>query len=942
MSLHINTPRMSVSDPRGLPVRTVEYCRTIKGGPVEPRINRVLHDPAGRVIRQWDPRLWELQSADPLTPASLTQVFSLNARVIRTDSADAGTQRELPGLGSQSVLGWDSRQTRRETEHDALLRPVAVCEQGAGEPRHCVERFTYGSPGAGDQAKNQFGQLIRHDHPGGRVLFNAFAISGQCSEDTRHFTLDPVTPDWPEREEDRLALLEPGAGATTRWRFGAQGDVLEQVDARDNRHVFALTVDGRLRERRLQLKNQPEQTLVSDIRYSAYGSIERETAGNGVVAMLTYRPEDGRLTVRRDEDATGRVLQHRMYGYDRMGNVLSIEDKAMPIRYFANQRIEPVSRFFYDSLYQLIRAFGWEAGTASQGPPSRGRVDPAAVSNYQQSYRYDASGNLCELIHLGSQGPGRNLQPARYSNRSLPYDVTPPTEAEIAAAFDDGGNLLMLEPGRLLSWNLRNQLQSVSPVERVSGGNDQEVYLYGNDAQRVRKIRSQKTSARTVVAEVRYVPGLELRSNSGTGERLQVITVEGGLNSARVLHWESAPPSGINDRYRYSCADHVGSVSLETAADGAIISQERFHPFGTTAWQDGEHGYKFARYSGKERDATRLCYYGSRYYIPWLQHWLNPDPAGAVDGLNLYRMVLNNPMTYSDVDGAETREKQANGLWTPVLATGENRQRPGAVPVDAGKPHNNVPFTAKATGIREALTIPQFSRLTINTDLFMPQKAGYSQTITKQLVNTQGGDRFIFSMQRISYSGSVRGEFNAIKVVDIPAGEIPDQSSAVSGYWVAQGGYLDIPVHPRATEPEYVFTPGFSGCSLTVDQLNDNTLRVRHVEGSKEAEQYNRLPSAEHGMGMSAAMEFMDYGFDDEGGKVVTQLTGFAFMRYERKTRTWNIHYQSNQGAATIGVYSTERKLFGGSKSFASVMEKPKVRRTMTKQAVTVRARPQG
>ncbi|WP_323150613.1 RHS repeat-associated core domain-containing protein [Pseudomonas glycinae] len=660
MSLHINTPRMSVIDPRGLPVRTVDYCRDIEDGPVESRINRTLHDAAGRAVKQWDPRLWLSQAGNPLTPANLKQVFALDATVIRSDSVDAGTQVELKGLAAQTLFRWDSRQTQREIEHDSLLRPVAIFEEGTGVPRRCVERLTYGHPGSGDQSRNQFGQLIRHDHPAGSVLFNAFAISGPCTEDIRHFTLEPLAPDWPEREEDRSALLEPGAGATTRRRFGAQGDVLEQTDPRDNRHVFALTVDGRLHERRLQLKGQREQTLVSDIRYGADGSIERETAGNGVVATLTYRPQDGRLTVRRDEDAASRVLQHRIYSYDRMGNVLSIEDKALPIRYFANQRIEPVSRFVYDSLSQLIMASGWEAGSVSQGPQSIGRVDPAAVSNYRQTYKYDASGNLCELIHFGPQGHGRNLKPARYSNRSLPYDVTPPTDEQINAAFDLRGNLLQLEPGQLLSWNLSNQLQSVSPVERASGDSDQEVYLYGDDGQRVRKIRSLKTNARTVVAEVRYLPGLELRSDNGTGERLQVITVEGGLNSVRVLHWESAPPASVNDRYRYGCADHLGSISLETADDGAIISQERFHPFGTTAWQDGEHSYKFVRYSGKERDATRLCYYGYRYYVPWLQRWASPDPAGIkADGPNLFRMVRNNPLTFFDEQGEESNSKSA-------------------------------------------------------------------------------------------------------------------------------------------------------------------------------------------------------------------------------------------------------------------------------------------
>ncbi|WP_198362023.1 RHS repeat-associated core domain-containing protein, partial [Burkholderia ubonensis] len=42
---------------------------------------------------------------------------------------------------------------------------------------------------------------------------------------------------------------------------------------------------------------------------------------------------------------------------------------------------------------------------------------------------------------------------------------------------------------------------------------------------------------------------------------------------------------------------------------------------------------------------------GWRSYQPWLGRWLNPDPAGTVDGLNLYRMVRNNPITRLDQRG---------------------------------------------------------------------------------------------------------------------------------------------------------------------------------------------------------------------------------------------------------------------------------------------------
>ncbi|MBL0846036.1 RHS repeat protein, partial [Pseudomonas mediterranea] len=181
-------------------------------------------------------------------------------------------------------------------------------------------------------------------------------------------------PDWPASEADREALLEPGDGALSTWRLGPLGDVLEQVDARGNRQRQVLTRDGRLSSSQLLLQGQSQwQSLVSEVDYNAQGQIEREMAGNGVQTTLTYAPENGWLMERHVRRA-GQSLQHQVYAYDAMGNVLEIEDKVLPVRYFANQRIVPISRFRYDSLYQLIEAIGWEAGAQSQGPV--GRLDP--------------------------------------------------------------------------------------------------------------------------------------------------------------------------------------------------------------------------------------------------------------------------------------------------------------------------------------------------------------------------------------------------------------------------------------------------------------------------------------------------------------------------------------------------------------------------------------
>ncbi len=221
MEMHHKTPKLTIVDPRGLTIRSVDYGRTVENVPAEARINRIAYDAAGRAVQQWDPRLWALSQEEPLTPANLATAFSLSGNTLFTDSVDAGWQLNLPGLGHEILSGWDSRGTRREVEYDDLLRPVAVFEQGTTEPRRSVERMTYGGPDQGDQ--NQCGQLTRHDDPAGTVLFEAFSITGQCVKQVRHFTLDPVAPDWPELEADRQRLLEPGEGGCLDMEFRPAG-----------------------------------------------------------------------------------------------------------------------------------------------------------------------------------------------------------------------------------------------------------------------------------------------------------------------------------------------------------------------------------------------------------------------------------------------------------------------------------------------------------------------------------------------------------------------------------------------------------------------------------------------------------------------------------------------------------------------------------------------
>ena len=467
----------------------------------------------------------------------------------------------------------------------------------------------------------------------------------------------------------------------------------------------------------------------------------------------------------------GEALQDLNYEYDPVGNITSITDYALPVRHFANRRIEPVSRYGYDSLYQLIEATGWEAGSDNRGPS---HLDPPqAVANYRQTYRYDSGGNLLELTHQGPQQHGRLLTAARHSNRCLSErNGVPPTEAEIAAAFDQNGNLLALEPGRELTWDVRNQLHQVTPIERDSQLNDMERYIYAADGMRQRKVRSTQTNARTVIADTRYLPGLETRNVDG--DVVHVITVQAGLTTVQVLHWETPASRKVaNDQYRYNLADHLGSCALELDSQAQVISRETYHPFGSTAFSErgdsSEESYRTLRYSGKERDATGLYYYGLRYYMPWVQRWVNPDPEGLIDGLNLYRMVRNNPVNMIDEIGLAGKRTNADEPPAPESKRFKTESKAGLFTKVTGSSPRVRDRHIESEGESESED-PEVLYRSLRPDELAPQIAG--------LRAPTGFDRGISAYEHINH-----GSKRLRKSMWISA----SRSIKVAGAWAAEG-----------------------------------------------------------------------------------------------------------------------------------------------------------
>ncbi|MBG2877657.1 RHS repeat-associated core domain-containing protein, partial [Proteus alimentorum] len=187
-----------------------------------------------------------------------------------------------------------------------------------------------------------------------------------------------------------------------------------------------------------------------------------------------------------------------------------------------------------------------------------------------------------------------------------------------------------------------------------------ETYQYNSASQRMTKIRGHKTAnGHLEKVTTHYLPNIEQWevSTSSVTEKYAVVQIQAGTSAkVRALCWEMGTPKGIeNNSLRYSYDDGIGNSGLETDGQGQLVSYEEYYPYGGTAIWSSENAveadYKTIRYSGKEKDSTGLYYYGYRYYQPWIGRWLSADPAGTVDGLNLYRMVRNNPVTLQDPDG---------------------------------------------------------------------------------------------------------------------------------------------------------------------------------------------------------------------------------------------------------------------------------------------------
>jgi len=431
-----------------------------------------------------------------------------------------------------------------EIQRDVLGKPLAITRRSADGSQALTRRYVYdGYQQLCKTIEPETGATVQDYDAAGNVLWSAagtgLTSTADCNRSEALATGRAVQRSY-DAANRLLALTFPDGRGNQTWSYtpdGLPAEISTQNDA-----GRPLVINRYQYNHRRLLSSETLQHLDLGTLNLAYGY-----DGNGALASNTY--------------PGGRIVS---YAPDALGRATSVGGYAKEASYFANGAL---ARFVYGN--GIVHAMSQNA----RGLPDRSRDATAAAAVLDDSYDYDAGGNVMAISDGLPGAPG---------NRDMAYDgldrlrsVTAPGFGNALYEYDALDNLRRAKVGS------RDHTHYFDPTNRlvnvVDTGNSATVVGLGYDVQGNLSIRNGQAFGFDYGNRLRTVGTTEAYLYDAHGRRVKAWNSEAGTiysfyDNGGVLRFQRNERTGKQTDYLYLSGSLVAQVHGEAAPSVPALS----------------------------------------------------------------------------------------------------------------------------------------------------------------------------------------------------------------------------------------------------------------------------------------------------------------------------------------------------------------------------------